>query len=93
VRERNTKIVRKKKAEVVRAFGKLACEGCAFDFAERYGERTQGYIECHHTVPLCDLKKGRRTQASDLALVCSNCHRMIHRRRRWLSMSELQALA
>jgi hypothetical protein len=25
----------------------LACEACGFDFRERYGERGEGFIECH----------------------------------------------
>lgn len=34
-----------------------------------------------------------KTRLADLALVCSNCHRMIHRRpREWLTVEELAAL-
>ena len=29
---------------------------------------------------------------ADLALLCSNCHRMIHRTKRWLTVEELQDL-
>jgi predicted HNH restriction endonuclease len=31
--------------------GSLACEVCKFDFAHQYGERGQGYIECHRVEP------------------------------------------
>jgi 5-methylcytosine-specific restriction enzyme A len=90
-RERNRRLRERKKAEALAATGRLECEGCGFDFAARYGERGDGYIECHHTVPLSDLRPGTRTRLNDLALVCANCHRMIHRKAEWLSMDELRA--
>jgi 5-methylcytosine-specific restriction protein A len=37
------------------------------------------------------LGDGMATKLSDLALLCANCHRMIHARRPWLSMDELRA--
>ncbi|MGV9346354.1 HNH endonuclease [Streptomyces spiralis] len=51
---------------------------CGFDFSTVYGERGQGYIECHHVVPLHETGEGTKKLA-DLALICSNCPRMIHR--------------
>lgn len=91
-RERSRKLVRRKKRGVLQRTGRLACEGCGFDFAEVYGERGSGLIECHHLVPLESLRPGQATRLSDLALVCSNCHRMIHRSRPWLSLDALRAL-
>jgi predicted HNH restriction endonuclease len=38
------------------------------------------------------LRAGSKTRAADIALVCSNCHRMLHRRRPWLTMSDLKTL-
>ncbi|MEU6849010.1 HNH endonuclease [Actinacidiphila alni] len=32
------------------------------------------------------------TKLSDLALICSNCHRMIHRSAPWPTPTELRAL-
>ena len=61
-------------------------------FAAAYGERGDGFIECHHTIPVRDLRPGSRTRLSDLALVCANCHRMIHRRSPWLTVEELRLL-
>jgi 5-methylcytosine-specific restriction protein A len=57
----------------------LVCEVCQFDFHAIYGERGDGYIECHHTQALETLEPGAKTHIRDLVLVCSNCHRMIHR--------------
>ncbi len=78
-RERNASLAKKKKASVLRASGSLECEACGFVFAEVYGSLGEGFIECHHNVPLSELKPNASTRLSDLSLVCSNCHRMLHR--------------
>jgi len=88
-RERDKAIVARKKASALRELGRLRCEVCGFDFEETYGELGSGYIECHHTVALAD-SGSTRTRLSDLALLCSNCHRMIHRRRPFASIDELR---
>lgn len=57
------------------------CQVCSFDFSEQYGELGKGYIEAHHLQPLGSLSEGEAVvyRAEDFALLCSNCHRMIHR--------------
>lgn len=90
-RERNRKIVDRKKAQVLKQHNKLECECCGFDFQKTYGDRGAGFIECHHKKPVSEIEIGRPTRLQDLALVCSNCHRMIHRTRPWLSVQALQA--
>lgn len=92
VRERNAKLVAQRKVNAKQADGRVACEGCGFDFEAAYGERGADFIECHHTVPVSSLRPGSRTRIADLALVCPNCHRMIHRRAPWLTMDELRVL-
>lgn len=91
-RERNPKLVSDKKKSVLRSNRALACEACGFDFGKIYGERGEGFIECHHTKPLSTMKPGEKTKLSDLRLLCANCHRMIHAKRPWLTMEELKAL-
>lgn len=91
-RERNQTLVTRKKQKVLDERGKLSCEVCGFDFSKMYGERGVGFIECHHTRPVSELKSGQPTKLSELALVCSNCHRMIHRHKPWLSIESLTAL-
>lgn len=91
VRERSHKIVNQKKKEYLKKFGKLDCEVCGFDFFEAYGEIGLGFIEAHHKTPLNKLDVNRVVRTSDLALVCSNCHRMIHRKISELSIDELRA--
>jgi len=92
VRERNKRLVERRKSQALAEDGVLACEACGFDFAEAYGSHGAGYVECHHTVPLVELRPGSSTKIADLALVCANCHRMIHRKRPWLSMRDLKQL-
>jgi 5-methylcytosine-specific restriction protein A len=92
VRERNPLLGRKKKDQVLKATGKLACQACDFDFYETYGERGRGFIECHHLIPVRDLRPGSRTKLRDLALLCANCHRMVHVESPWLTLEELRDL-
>jgi len=91
-RERDRKIVANKKQKVLKETKRLACDVCGFDFQERYGKRGEGYIECHHTKPVSELDAHSKTKLSDLALVCSNCHKMIHRRKPWLSIAAARNL-
>ena len=91
-RERNRAIVRSKKERALQETGKLACEACGFDFREAYGDLGEGFIECHHTIPVSELVPGRVTKIGDLALLCANCHRMIHRSRPMKAVAELKSL-
>jgi 5-methylcytosine-specific restriction protein A len=61
--------------------GRLPCEvpGCGFDFFEVYGEIGRDYAQVHHLGPLGDRTRPSQTRLSDLAVVCANCHSMIHR--------------
>ena len=91
-RERDRGIVERRKAKALKETGTLACEACGFDFRERYGSRGDGFIECHHAQPVSTLKPGEKTKASDLVLLCANCHRMVHVARPWLDLDHLRAL-
>lgn len=58
------------------------CEICGFDFEKIYGERGKGFIEVHHIKPLYENQKEIIiTPEKDLICVCSNCHRMFHRKK------------
>lgn len=92
VRERSKKLIDFVKARAIRNGKTLTCGVCDFDFKARYGEVGEGYIEGHHTKPLSTLEDGARTMPDDIALVCANCHRMLHRRRPWLAIDELKSL-
>ncbi|MFE6170190.1 HNH endonuclease [Viridibacillus arvi] len=92
VRERNPKIIKLAKERFKEKHGRLFCEVCDFDFYEKYGELGEDFIEGHHTIPVSELEAGQNTRVEDIALVCSNCHKMLHRRRPWLNKVELKVL-
>lgn len=80
-RLRNSAIVKLAKALAYqRGQGHILCECCRFDFIADYGIHGDGFIECHHRTPIAS-GGIRITQTQDLAMVCSNCHRMLHRKR------------
>jgi len=89
VRERCRKIVLNKKRSTLRKKGRLDCEVCGFNYHVVYGLLGRDYIECHHNLPLASAN-GVVTKLCDLALVCANCHRMLHRGRPWKSIDELK---
>ena len=71
---------------------RVTCEACGFDFEKVYGERGLDFCEIHHEVPVSQMKQGEKTKLKDLRCVCPNCHRMIHRRKPWLSVEELKMI-
>jgi 5-methylcytosine-specific restriction protein A len=91
-RERNRRLIKDKKANVLKQKGRLACEVCDFEFFAVYGERGDGFIEVHHKLPVHTLSAGSKTRLEDLAVVCANCHRMIHAKSRWLGIEELRVI-
>ena len=69
-------------AKHAKKFHGTRCQGCNLDFTERYGEIGKGFIEAHHLRPIATLEEGVTVAydvAEDFAVLCSNCHRMIHR--------------
>ncbi|MBF6144211.1 HNH endonuclease [Nocardia nova] len=90
-RERDRGLRDKKIAAFLRHNERVFCEVCQFDFEEVYGERGARFVECHHVVPL-HVSGDTTTKLDDLILLCSNCHRMIHRTSPWLTPGELRAL-
>ncbi|RLP11032.1 HNH endonuclease [Propionibacterium australiense] len=77
-RERDPRIRNHKIKQTREQRGSISCEVCGFDFEEFYGDLGSGYVEVHHRQPL-HVSGTTTTRLTDLALVCSNCHRMIHR--------------
>ena len=67
--------------EVKKVHG-LQCECCNLDFGKQYGEIGEGFIEVHHMIPLSSLTPESYKAYNiekDFAVLCPNCHRMIHR--------------
>ena len=72
------------------------CQCCGFAFSQKYGAIGDGFIECHHLKPLSE-RYGQsqtpvQTSVNDVAVLCANCHRMIHRmmhkEKRWIGLTE-----
>ena len=70
-RERNRSLVAAKKESAE----SVACEVCGFDSGNYYGI---DYCEAHHLCTLSATEDEVETSLDDLALVCANCHRIIH---------------
>jgi 5-methylcytosine-specific restriction endonuclease McrA len=89
VYERNYKL----RVKAIQHHG-LTCAVCGFDFEEFYGSHGENYIEVHHLIPVSTL--GAETQVNpktDMAVLCANCHRMIHRKKdKTLTLEELRSL-
>jgi hypothetical protein len=67
------------------------CSICGFSFAEAYGPLGAGFAEVHHLVPLSATTKAIRVDPrKDVAVVCANCHRMLHRRSPPLTLEVLK---
>jgi 5-methylcytosine-specific restriction protein A len=67
------------KVKKIRGFD---CETCGFNFEKNYGALGTGYIEAHHLQPIAHLPEGSavsRNPHTDFAVLCANCHRMMHR--------------
>jgi 5-methylcytosine-specific restriction endonuclease McrA len=77
---RSSELRKAKIREILSKHGRLVCEvrGCGFDFHAVYGELGRGFAHVHHRHLLAS-NGARRTKLSDLAIVCANCHAMIHR--------------
>jgi 5-methylcytosine-specific restriction enzyme A len=90
--ERNKSIVDKKKQNIFDIKHKLSCEACDFDFYSYYGEIGRGFIECHHNIPISKLKMEHEVKLSDLSLICSNCHSIVHIIRPWIMVDQLREI-
>lgn len=83
----------KNRLEAINIHG-TKCMVCGFDFELMYGELGKGFIEVHHIKPLSDLEEEVYINPStDLVCLCSNCHKMIHRKKNGIfSVNELRKL-
>jgi 5-methylcytosine-specific restriction protein A len=63
------------------------CEVCSFSFEGFYGI---AFCEVHHLVPVSSLDGTTPTRLEDLAIVCANCHRIIHLSNPPLTLEQLR---
>ena len=69
---------------------KTSCWVCGFNFFDKYGDFGKDFIEIHHLLPINEGM--RQTSTEDLRPICSNCHRMIHRKKKMLTIQELKEI-
>jgi predicted HNH restriction endonuclease len=76
-RERNGEAVVRKKMSA----GKYpVCEICQAASNSIYNDSvSEGFIECHHILPISKREGIYKILQEELLLVCANCHRIIHR--------------
>ncbi|TSP10645.1 HNH endonuclease [Cupriavidus campinensis] len=93
-REREPKL-RQRLLSSRRASGKLFCEMCGAPPRSTNAEFEDAHFEAHHIIPLSSTGE-RTTRLSGLALLCANCHRLLHRaiaiEKRWLTVAEGRAM-
>jgi 5-methylcytosine-specific restriction endonuclease McrA len=68
---------------------------CGFNFEEKYGSLGIEYIECHHLIPLSERAEeewegDNLTNISQVTVLCSNCHRMVHRKKPALGLDKVK---
>jgi predicted HNH restriction endonuclease len=90
-RERDRTIIAAKRRQVLSATGQLACSVCDFDFKQFYGDLGTEFCEVHHLLPLSEADGEVQTRLEDLAVVCSNCHRMLHRSHPFPTIEQLKS--
>jgi predicted HNH restriction endonuclease len=84
-RERSRALTAAKRASVI----DRRCEVCGFSAFDTYGI---DYCEVHHLIPLARLTGATPTKLDDLAIVCANCHRIIHLFDPPLTIEQLQKM-
>ena len=89
-KERNAELIKQVKSQMYLKNRDLPCFVCGFSFLNKYEKYGEKFIEAHHLTPISELTTETRTKPEDIALVCSNCHKMIHRIRPWLSIEKLK---
>lgn len=90
--ERNHKIIKEIKKEALEKNKKLNCEICGFSFLDTYGILGVNFIEAHHKKPIAERQNPEKTRKEDIILVCSNCHRMLHRKKETLEINDLKKI-
>ncbi len=86
-RSRNRALITAKKES-----SNYQCEVCGFNFQEAYGPLGKEFIIAHHIVPIGSRMEPSKTTLDDIALLCANCHEMVHRQDPALTVAEMRAI-
>lgn len=94
-RERS-KDIRAKAIKSARKSGPLSCKACEKSELTHLGRVAESMFEVHHIRPLSSLVENQTqtTRLSDVAILCADCHRLIHRlirdEKAWITPEALQ---
>lgn len=70
-----------------------SCKCCGIDFEKVYGEHGKGFIHVHHIKPLHEIGEEYEVNPiTDMIPLCPNCHAMVHRGSKVLSIEKLKSL-
>jgi 5-methylcytosine-specific restriction protein A len=93
LRRERSQALRKAKKDAERNAGKsLCCESCGLVTEHAFPGLTEDILEVHHRISLSDVEGTVVNTLDDLALLCPNCHRAIHRTKPMLSVEEFRKL-
>jgi 5-methylcytosine-specific restriction protein A len=90
-RERDKYLVAAKRNASRRSDGLLECEACGFVVSEAYPNLPGDLCEVHHRRSLAEAATAVETRLEDLAVLCPNCHRAIHRTKPLMSVEEFRS--
>jgi hypothetical protein len=90
-RERDPALAEAKRNAVRTVIGRLECEACGFATDAAFPGLSGEVCEIHHRVPLSEACSGVETRLEDLAVLCANCHRAIHRTRPVMSVEQFRS--
>jgi 5-methylcytosine-specific restriction protein A len=77
--------------DIVMALRGTACTVCEMQYEDKYGAYGKNFIEIHHLTPASTLKHGYKfNPLTDLVPVCSNCHAIIHRKKKPYTISDMR---
>jgi len=69
--------------------GKIECNACRKFPVNVYGPLGHSAIEVHHKVPIEELQPDTVTTLTEMAVLCANCHRVVHSKRPCLLVEEV----
>jgi predicted HNH restriction endonuclease len=85
--ERN-RALRAAKLKQVRKQGLLKCEACKLDFETTYNGVGEHAAEVHHRNGFAGARGTRSVPLEELAVLCANCHRVIHQTAQIFNVAE-----
>lgn len=70
----------RKGPRLAKAYHGYRCQVCDVDYVARWGDSARRCVDAHHLVPFAELDAQPKpiNPATDYAIVCATCHRLLH---------------